>query len=130
MREHLKFSEEFYDKLTDNFYKELFELIPGAKDLFHNIDRQKSMFTSMTAVLTKSASDPEKLDRLLSDLGIKHANLGVMPMHIRQAHDAFLRAIRESCDDLTDEEEAFFSSAYKGIADKMNFIQKDKEKRT
>lgn len=125
MRQHLEFPEEFYQRMTDSFYAALFDIIPGAEDLFTNVDKQKSMFTSMMSVLTESASDPAKLDRILLDLGVRHAHLGILPVHIRHAHSAFIRALHDAADDLTEEEEAFFSGAYKEIASKMNFVEKD-----
>lgn len=123
MRQDLDFPPEFFPRFAERFIVHLHDLLPEHATLLSDFERQRSMFASMIMVMTKVADDPEKLDKLLNDLGVRHAHMGVMPFHIKRGQDAFMRALEEAVgEDLRDSERAFFNEAYDRIASKMDFV--------
>lgn len=118
-RPHLAFDAEFNGRCADYFYRELFELIPGSREMFSEPERQRVMFATLLSVITRQAANRSALDTTLRNLGRKHQEMGVNFVHLKIARDAFLKAVEMAAPDLTDAERGFFESSYEALLDSM-----------
>jgi methyl-accepting chemotaxis protein len=71
------------DELMRRFYDRLFEVAPGVKPLFANVDmdRQRKALLNMLIVLRESLHDLDDVVPDLQALGAKHAEWGAQPEH-------------------------------------------------
>ena len=116
IRQKIEAQTDFNDRCITVFYDNLFETVPGAKALFKNQARQRSMFQTMLQVMIRDIADQEALDRHIEQLGKKHREKGVQSVHIKMGRSAFLNGIAAGCPSLSEDEIGFFSALYDKMA--------------
>lgn len=86
------------DLLADNFYSILFERYPSLETLFKNTNwaKQKSMLSSILALLVKHRSHLEELMPVFQALGLRHQNYGVEEQHYAAVTECLLLALGET----------------------------------
>jgi class 3 adenylate cyclase/hemoglobin-like flavoprotein len=83
------------EQFTAHLYRRLFELSPGARELFRgNMESQGRMLSHMLQFLVYAMSRPETMMLGLRDLGRRHDRYGVAPEHYPAFRLAFLDSAR------------------------------------
>jgi methyl-accepting chemotaxis protein len=89
------------DELMRKFYDRLFEIAPGVKPLFENVDmdRQRQALLNMLIVLRESLRDLEDIVPDLEELGERHAGYGAKPEHYPFVGQALIGAMTDVAGD-------------------------------
>ena len=86
---------QYQYRFTTDLYRRLFELAPGAKELFRgNMESQGQMLSHMLQFLVHAMSRPETMALGLQDLGRRHVSYGVASEHYPAFRQAFLESAR------------------------------------
>jgi hemoglobin-like flavoprotein len=109
------------DRFGEHFYARLFELAPGARELFPaDLRAQRGKLVEELTFLAEATSDLDALVRRARDLGARHHGYGVRPAHYRTVEQAlFAGLVAVLGDDLDDETEAAWRALYWLIAETM-----------
>ena len=79
------------------FYSRLFELDPSLRSLFKSDFRDQSVkFMDMLRVAVAELEHPDKLDRALRELAVRHAGYGVREEHYDMVGESLLWAIEKA----------------------------------
>ncbi len=111
--------EAFSNRCADYFYEELFQLVPGAEEMFGNRDQQRAMFATLLSTIATQAANPDLLGETLKATGLRHRELGVQSLHLKMGKLAFMKAVERADPDLSDQARKFFEDAYDGIMTAM-----------
>jgi len=106
IRQTFPLLQEYSVSLALLFYGRLFELDPGAKNLFHNdLALQSKKLLDMLASVVESLDNFQSLLPSLAELGRKHAGFGVRPEQYETLKIAllwtFAQALGPDFDDAT-----------------------------
>ncbi len=110
------------ETVADLFYRRLFELDPGCKALFRDIDldaQKTKLLQTMSATITSlHAIEPLLYD--LTEMGRRHAWYGVTAYHYQTVGAALLWALERGLGEAwTPEVQAAWAAAYALIAEQM-----------
>lgn len=76
---------------ASDFYARLFELAPGARELFPaDLSAQSEKFAQTLATVVAFADDPATLVQPLRQLGARHLRYGAQPQHYAPVGEALL----------------------------------------
>jgi hemoglobin-like flavoprotein len=109
------------DTVAEVFYRRLFELDPGLRELFRgNMKDQGRHFMQMMAVAVQGLSNFDAVRPAVEDLGRRHAAYGVQPAHYELVREALLATVRIGLGDSSTRDvlEAW-SGAYRLLATTM-----------
>jgi signal transduction histidine kinase/hemoglobin-like flavoprotein len=96
IRQSLETLAEFSDSVLLLFYDRLFELDPGARQLFRiPIERQAQKLMSMLATIVEMLDRFDELRPQLKELGRGHVSYGVYPAQYRTLKEALLWAMAQ-----------------------------------
>jgi hemoglobin-like flavoprotein len=89
------------DELIEKFYDRLFEVAPGVKPLFADVDmvRQRQALLNMLIVLRESLRDLDDIVPDLEDLGARHVEYGAEPAHYPVVGEVLIGAMAEIAGD-------------------------------
>jgi hemoglobin-like flavoprotein len=122
IRENLQLIIDRGQDLAMHAYDELLRSAPELKSLFAKTDmsRQRENLFEALQFIVLNFDRRTVLERVLGDLGHRHAGYGVRPHHYALFGDSFLFALaRASGSSWTRETELAWRSAYEDIADFM-----------
>lgn len=96
------------DELVTRFYDRLFQLNPGARALFTRSDHAalRRKFLDMLGEIVELTRDPDRLIRVLVQLGRRHAEYGVEARDYDDANTALVWALHETLREQFTEEAA------------------------
>ncbi len=105
------------------FYETLFTLDPALKGLFKgDLDAQGAMFVSALGLAVAGIDDAHAGERLVRDLGERHASYGLTEAHFATFREALVRTLRDQLG-------ASFSEAHAaawGVAfDRIGLVMRD-----
>ncbi|MFB6890910.1 globin domain-containing protein [Kitasatospora sp. NPDC056327] len=103
------------------FYDYLFEHHPAVRDLFaEHIDEQRDLLWAALGTLVARLDDTETLQRVLRDLGARHAGYGALVDHFPAVGESLLATLAHHAGDAwTEETEASWTALYGVISDTM-----------
>jgi hemoglobin-like flavoprotein len=103
---------------ADLFYYRLFEIAPEVRSLFpDDLIAQKKKFITMLATMVTNFNEFEKIAPVVEDLGMRHADYGVIAKHYELFGAALLWTLGESLGvDFTPPVRAAWTEAYKTLA--------------
>jgi len=105
IRQSLESLAEFSDSVPLLFYDRLFELDPGARQLFRiPIEQQAQKFMKMLTTIVEMLDRFDELRPQLKDLGRRHVSYGVYPAQYRTLKEALLWAIAQVLEEEFDSE--------------------------
>lgn len=109
------------DLVGELFYRQLFNLDPGLKALFKtDIDEQGRCLMRMIAMMVKALDYPDEFQRLVGELGRRHAGYGVGGRQYETVGKAFLWALEAGIGgQFTPEVREAWTAFYDGLADSM-----------
>ena len=85
--------EDYYQVAAAEFYRVLFEKLPGIREHFGDAEKQRVMFEiAMRTVASKSIDDPE-LTGFLKALGENHKKRGITSIQMKVGRVAFVAAL-------------------------------------
>jgi hemoglobin-like flavoprotein len=89
------------EELVTKFYDRLFEVAPGVKPLFANVDmvRQRQALLNMLVVLRESLRDLDDIVPDLEELGARHADYGAKPEHFPVVGEVLIGAMAQVAGD-------------------------------
>ena len=83
--------QPFADELGMLFYSRLFELDPALRGLFkHDLSNQAHSLMTMLQLAIGGLDAPEQFTRSLHNLGLRHADYGVLPEQYETVNAALL----------------------------------------
>ena len=82
---------------------ELPDILP-AMFSFTNLQSQKDMFETAFKTVIRQKTDHEELNGYLHTLGERHIMRGIHKMHMERGYEAFFKAIKVGCPDITQQE--------------------------
>jgi hemoglobin-like flavoprotein len=85
------------EELMKRFYDRLFEVAPGVKPLFADVDmeRQRQALLNMLVVLRESLRDLDDIVPDLEALGARHAEFGARPEHYPVVGEVLIESMAE-----------------------------------
>lgn len=85
------------DELIKRFYERLFEVAPGVKPLFADVDmeRQRQALLNMLLVLRESLHDLDDVVPDLEALGARHVGYGAQPEHYPVVGEVLIESMAE-----------------------------------
>ena len=85
------------DELIKRFYERLFEVAPGVKPLFADVDmeRQRQALLNMLLVLRESLHDLDDVVPDLEALGARHVGYGAKPEHYPVVGEVLIESMAE-----------------------------------
>ena len=103
---------------ADLFYYRLFETTPEVRSLFpHDLMVQKKKFITMLSAMVTNLNEFEKIAPVVEDLGMRHADYGIIAKHYELFGAALLWTLGESLGvDFTPPVRAAWTEAYKTLA--------------
>ena len=103
---------------ADLFYYRLFETTPEVRSLFpSDLIAQKKKFITMLAAMVTNVNEFEKIAPMVEDLGMRHADYGVVAKHYEPFGAALLWALGECLrGDFTPPVRTAWTEAYKTLA--------------
>jgi hemoglobin-like flavoprotein len=111
------------DELMEKFYDRLFEVAPGVKPLFADVDmvRQRQALLNMLIVLRESLHDLDDIAPDLQALGARHAaEYGAQPEHYPVVGEVLIESMAAiGGDDWKPEYTAAWQEAYGVVQDVM-----------
>jgi len=110
-----------FERACDVFYDELLTAIPGASNLFRDVEGQKHMFSLALEMILRAKHDDPELAAYLKKLGTVHRLAGIHDFHLDIGFRAFLKALDAVNQDLTDARRRQFVAAYQSLARHMGF---------
>jgi nitric oxide dioxygenase len=97
VRDSFELLREYAAPLSLLFYGKLFELDPGARKLFHNdLALQGKKLMDMLSSVVESLDNFEKIRATVTELGRKHAEIGVRTDQYEVVTTALLWAIAQA----------------------------------
>jgi nitric oxide dioxygenase len=97
VRDSFRLLREYAAPLSLLFYGKLFELDPGARKLFHNdLALQGKKLMDMLSSVVESLDNFEKIRATVTELGRKHAEIGVRTDQYEVVTTALLWAIAQA----------------------------------
>jgi hemoglobin-like flavoprotein len=112
-------TQPFASEFADAFYRRLFELDPGLRDLFVLVpmESQGAKLVAMLDQLVEAASEPDRFAGILAESGRRHAGYGVVPGHYRTVGEAMLWALGHTpAGSLSPPERAVWAASYTRMA--------------
>jgi hemoglobin-like flavoprotein len=91
-----------------------------AEQLFRSEEHMQRMFTTALSVMLRDSGNPEKIRSELRHLGERHRNFGILPIHLKIGRQAFLSAVEQAAPGLSDQERAFFETAFDELSAAMS----------
>ncbi len=109
------------DLVGELFYRQLFNLDPGLKSMFKtDIDEQGRCLMRMIAMMVKALDYPDEFQRLVGELGRRHAGYGVGGRQYETVGKALLWALEAGIGgQFTPEVREAWTAFYDGLADSM-----------
>lgn len=110
------------DMAADLFYERLFQMDPGLRPLFENVDlgAQKTRLLQALSDTVSGLDDPDALIGPLAELGRRHAVYGVRESHYETVGAALLWTLEQGLGaDWADETRDAWTSAYQLVAQEM-----------
>ena len=106
---------------ADLFYDRLFEIAPELRSLFpDDLVAQKKKFTTMLATMVANLNEFEKIAPIVADLGMRHADYGVIANHYEPFGAALLWTLQECLGvDFTPTARTAWTEAYTTLAGVM-----------
>ena len=106
---------------ADLFYYRLFETTPEVRSLFpHDLMAQKKIFITMLSAMVTNLNEFEKIAPVVEDLGMRHADYGVVAKHYEPFGAALLWALGECLGgDFTPPVRTAWTKAYRTLAGTM-----------
>jgi len=103
---------------ADLFYYRLFEIAPEVRSLFpDDLIAQKKKFITMLSAMVLHLNEFEKIAPVVEDLGMRHANYGVIAKHYEPFGAALLWTLGECLGvDFTPPVRTAWTEAYKTLA--------------
>jgi len=124
-RTHKAVGEDFadfdFERACDVFYDQLFTGIPGAARLFHDVERQKHMFSLALEMILRAKHDDPELAAYLKKLGSIHRHAGIHDFHLDIGFRAFLMALDAAKQDLDAARRKQCVAAYQSLARHMGY---------
>jgi hemoglobin-like flavoprotein len=89
------FDAPFRRKLAEQFYGRFFELAPGTRRLFPNdMERQQLKLMDTIAAIVGALDEREMFQSIISHIGRKHADFGVLESHFVAFGEALIRGLQ------------------------------------
>jgi class 3 adenylate cyclase/hemoglobin-like flavoprotein len=108
------------DRFGQIFYRKLFEAAPAAREMFEDVEAQKTMLTESLRLAVYGLSRFEQVAPGLAVLGASHRSYGVEPAHYDVFDAVFVEALREALgEDCTPAVEAAWQDATARITGAM-----------
>jgi len=116
--------------IARSFYVELFSVFPDVKPLFKNtrIKEQEKKLVAVLSTVVANLRTPNKLEKLLKELGQKHKQYGAEPEHYQAVITTLLHVLRDyGGDQWSDEIENMWKQALNDIASTMTGVYRKTE---
>lgn len=105
-----------------HMYGEIPGLAPEIQDMFARVDleEQRELFMGTLQFIVMNYERRPLLERMLREMGRRHAGYGVRPEHYGVFGECFLRALKKACgEQWTFEAELLWRTVYEDVADVM-----------
>ncbi len=122
IKSSFKLLETDAEKLTKRFYDELFARHPAVKPLFGGASEkeQAKKLAAALGLLVKSLEEPEKLKKVLAELGQRHKDYGAEPEHYAAVKETLLDVMGEAAGSAwTDELKGAWDAVLSSVAEQM-----------
>lgn len=115
----IKSTTGFRSDCSDIFFSELFSISPGSEALFDSTCSRRRMADVLIDLLLAELRADDSTRHRIAEIGARHVEVGVLPLHMKVARQPLMAAVGEACSSLTREEVAEVGLAYDAVVSKM-----------